>query len=115
MMRRYNRLLVASYVVSDAFLGMAAFALAYLLRFQALDQILPITKGIPPIREYINMLPFVGVIVPLAFHAQGLYRLRRGRTRVDDFFAVFVGTILAGIIGLVVSLYFQAYYLEDAL
>ena len=115
MMRRYNRLLVASYVVSDALLGMIAFALAYLLRFQALDQILPITKGIPPVREYINMLPFVGVIVPLAFHAQGLYRLRRGRTRVDDFFAVFVGTILAGIIGLVVSLYFQAYYLEDAL
>jgi Undecaprenyl-phosphate glucose phosphotransferase len=115
MMRRYNRLLVASYVVSDAVLGMIAFALAYLLRFQALDQILPITKGIPPIREYINMLPFVAAIVPLAFHAQGLYRLRRGRTRVDDFFAVFVGTILAGIIGLVVSLYFQAYYLEDAL
>jgi Undecaprenyl-phosphate glucose phosphotransferase len=115
MMRRYNRLLVASYVISDAALGMTAFALAYLLRFQALDTILPITKGIPPIREYIHMLPFVGVIVPLAFHAQGLYRLRRGRTRVDDFFAVFVGTILAGIIGLVASLYFQAYYLEDAL
>ncbi len=115
MMRRYNRLLVASYVVGDAVLGMIAFALAYLLRFQALDEILPVTKGIPPIREYIHMLPFVGVIVPLAFHAQGLYRLRRGRTRVDDFFAVFVGTILAGIIGLVVSLYFQAYYLEDAL
>ena len=115
MMRRYNRLLVASYVVGDAVLGMTAFALAYLLRFQALDEILPVTKGIPPIREYIHMLPFVGVIVPLAFHAQGLYRLRRGRTRVDDFFAVFVGTILAGIIGLVVSLYFQAYYLEDAL
>ncbi|HEX6974382.1 MAG TPA: undecaprenyl-phosphate glucose phosphotransferase [Vicinamibacterales bacterium] len=115
MMRRYNRLLVASYVVSDAALGMLAFALAYLLRFQVLDSILPVTKGIPPIREYINMLPFVGAIVPLAFHAQGLYRLRRGRTRVDDFFAVFVGTILAGIIGLVLSLYFQAYYLEDAL
>ena len=115
MMRRYNRLLVASYVISDALLAMTAFGLAYVLRFQALDQILPITKGVPPIREYIHMLPFVGLIVPLAFHAQGLYRLRRGRTRVDDFFAVFVGTILAGIIGLVASLYFQAYYLPDAL
>ncbi len=115
MMRRYNHLLVASYIVGDAALGMTAFALAYLLRFHVLDQIIPVTKGIPPVREYINMLPFVGGIVPLAFHAQGLYRLRRGRSRVDDFFAVFVGTILAGIIGLVVSLYFQAYYLEDAL
>ena len=30
MMRRYNRLLVAYYVVTDALLGAAAFALAYL-------------------------------------------------------------------------------------
>ncbi len=115
MMRRYNRLLVAMYVISDALLGMAAFALAYIVRFQVLTDIVPITKGIPPFAQYMNMLPFAGVIVPIAFHAQGLYRLRRGRSRVDDFFAVFVGTILAGIIGLVASLYFQAYYLPDPL
>jgi Undecaprenyl-phosphate glucose phosphotransferase len=115
MMRRYNRLLVASYVISDALLGVLAFALAYVLRFRILAGLLPVTKGIPPLAEYIQMLPFVGIIVPIAFHAQGLYRLRRGRTRVDDFFAVFVGTILAGIMGLVVSLYFQAYVLPDAL
>ena len=115
MMRRYNRLLVALYVVSDALLGMAAFALAYILRFQVLADIVPITKGVPPFAQYVTMLPFAGAIVPIAFHAQGLYRLRRGRSRVDDFFAVFVGTILAGIIGLVGSLYFQAYYLPDPL
>ena len=34
MMRRYNRLLVAFYVVTDAILGMAAFAIAYLVRFE---------------------------------------------------------------------------------
>ena len=42
------------------------------------------------------MLPFIGLLVPIAFQVQGLYRLRRGRSRVDDFFAVFVGSILAG-------------------
>ncbi len=41
MMRRYNRLLVASYVVGDGVLGMSAFALAYLLRFDVLDQSSP--------------------------------------------------------------------------
>jgi Undecaprenyl-phosphate glucose phosphotransferase len=115
MMRRYNRLLVVFYVVSDALLGMAAFGLAYILRFQVLADIVPITKGVPPFAQYLNMLPFAGAIVPIAFHAQGLYRLRRGRSRVDDFFAVFVGTILAGIIGMVASLYFEAYYLPDPL
>lgn len=115
MMRRYNRLLVAFYILSDALLGMAAFALAYLVRFRVLDHIVPITKGIPPFEQYLTMMPFIGVIVPIAFQVQGTYRLRRGRSRVDDFFAVFVGTILAGIIGLVGSLYFQAYYASDAM
>jgi Undecaprenyl-phosphate glucose phosphotransferase len=115
MMRRYNRLLVAFYVLCDALLGMAAFALAYVVRFRVLDHFVPITKGIPPFEQYLTMMPFIGVIVPIAFQVQGTYRLRRGRSRVDDFFAVFVGTILAGILGLVGSLYFQTYYASDAM
>ena len=92
MVRRHNRLLVAFYVCSDAVLGVAAFVLAYVLRFES--GLIPVTKGFPPFSQYVNVLPFVGVLVPFAFHVQGLYRLRRGRSRVDDFFAVFVG--LAG-------------------
>ena len=45
--------------------------------------------------------------MPLAFHVQGLYHLRRGRSRVDDFFGVFVGTILAVVIGIGGTLYFN--------
>jgi Undecaprenyl-phosphate glucose phosphotransferase len=115
MMRRYNRLLVAFYIVSDALLAMAAFVLAYILRFHVLTSVVPATKGIPPFEQYVNMLPFIGLIVPGAFHVQGLYRLRRGRSRVDDFFAVFVGTILAVILGLFGTLYFQAYWLPEEL
>jgi Undecaprenyl-phosphate glucose phosphotransferase len=115
MMRRYNRLLVAFYVVSDAALAMAAFVLAYILRFHVLTALVPATKGVPPFEQYANMLPFIGLIVPAAFHVQGLYRLRRGRSRVDDFFAVFVGTILAVILGLFGTLYFQAYWLPEEL
>jgi Undecaprenyl-phosphate glucose phosphotransferase len=107
MMRRYNRLLVAFYIVGDAALGMTAFLLAYLIRFES--GLIPVIKGYPPFGQYAAMAPFIGIIVPIAFHVQGLYRLRRGRSRIDDFFAVFVGTILAGIIGLVGNMYVQAY------
>ena len=113
MVRRHNRLLVAFYVCSDALLGVAAFVLAYVLRFES--GLIPITKGYPPFSQYVNVLPFVGVLVPFAFHIQGLYRLRRGRSRVDDFFAVFVGSILAVVFGIVATLYFQAYYVPDEL
>src|SRR5512145_2009735 len=112
MMRRHNRLLVLLYVVTDALLGMIAFGLAYAIRFHT---VFPILKGIPPFEWYVTLLPWIGVLVPFAFHVQGLYRLRRGRSRVDDFFAVFVGSILAVVFGIVATLYVQAYYVPDEL
>jgi Undecaprenyl-phosphate glucose phosphotransferase len=115
-MRRYNRLLVAFYIVTDALLAMAAFAIAYLLRFETwIANIIPITKGQPPFGQYVILLPFIGALVPIAFHVQGLYRLRRGRTRVDDFFAVFVGSILAVVLGLIGTLYYQVYHVPPHL
>jgi Undecaprenyl-phosphate glucose phosphotransferase len=110
MLKRYNRLLIALYVASDAILGILAFLAAYGLRFHALDFLIPVTKGVPPFRNYFYVLPFVAGLVPLAFQLQGLYRLRRGRSRVDDFFAVFVGSILAVVFGIVATLYVQTYY-----
>jgi Undecaprenyl-phosphate glucose phosphotransferase len=107
MLKRFNRLLIAFYVVSDALLGLTAFVLAYTIRFKT--NLIPITKGVPPLRQYINLLPFIAVLVPLGFHLQSLYRLRRGRSRVDDFFAVFVGTILSVVFGIVATLYVQTY------
>jgi hypothetical protein len=109
---RHNRLLVAFYVITDSLLGLSAFILAYVLRFQT--GLIPVTKGIPPLRQYVDVLPFIGVLVPLGFHLQGLYRLRRGRSRVDDFFAVFVGSILAVIFGIMATTYTEIYLATNA-
>ena len=111
-MIRHNRLLVAFHVVSDALLGLAAFILAYAIRFHT--GLIPITRGLPPLSQYLNVLPFIAVVVPLGFYLQGLYRLRRGRSRVDDFFAVFVGSILAVVFGVVGTLYVQSYVASDS-
>jgi len=111
MLRRYNRLLVACYVAADLFSAAAAFLLAYLIRFESwFIQLVPVTKTQPPLSQYLISLPVIALMVPLAFQLQGLYRLRRGRTRVDDFFAVLVGSILAVLAGVAVSLYAHAYY-----
>src|SRR3954466_7020676 len=111
-MIRHNRLLVTFHVVSDAMLGVAAFILAYAIRFQT--GLIPITRGLPPLRQYVNVLPFIAAVVPLGFFLQGLYRLRRGRSRVDDFFAVFVGSILAVVCGVMATLYVQTYFASEA-
>jgi Undecaprenyl-phosphate glucose phosphotransferase len=111
MVKRWNRLLVAFYVLTDALFGMIAFLLAYVLRFET--GLIPVTKGYPPFSQYVNVLPFIGVLVPLAYHMQGIYRLRRGRSRVDDFFAVFVGSILSVCLGIGATLYVQVYYATE--
>jgi Undecaprenyl-phosphate glucose phosphotransferase len=111
MVKRYNRLLVAIHVVADLFSAAAAFGLAYWLRFHSfLVEIIPIERGRPLLSEYIAVAPIVTLMVPLAFQAQRIYRLRRGRTRVDDFFAVLVGSILAVLGGIVATLFMQGYY-----
>jgi Undecaprenyl-phosphate glucose phosphotransferase len=112
MVRRYNRLLVLFYVVTDALLAIWAFVLAYVIRFES--GLIPVTRGYPPIEQYFNILPFVAVLAPLAFQLQGIYRLRRGRSRVDDFFAVLVGTILAVVFIVLSTLVYQAYYASEA-
>jgi FlaA1/EpsC-like NDP-sugar epimerase len=113
MVKRHNRLLVGFHVVSDALLAALAFVLAYALRFRA--GVLSVPKGHPPFEQYLNVLPLVAGVVILAYYLQGLYRLRRARSLVDDFFAVFVGSIVAVVFGMWATLYFQAYYLRDEL
>ena len=111
MLRRYNRLLITFYVLSDAVSAAVAFAAAYILRFnEPFASLVPVAGEVPPFTQYVRVLPIVAVLVPLSFQIQGLYRLRRSRTRVDDFFAVLVGSILAVLLASVGTLYVQAYY-----
>jgi Undecaprenyl-phosphate glucose phosphotransferase len=112
MVKRYNRLLAAFHVVSDGLFAMAAFVLAYLIRFDT--GLFAISKGLPPFGQYVAVLPLVAAVVPFAYYTQGIYRLRRGRSRVDDFFAVFVGSILAVLLGLFGTVYFETYFASDA-
>ena len=111
MVKRYNRLLVALHVLSDAALAMWAFLLAYGIRFES--GLIPVLYGYPPLEQYLNVLPFVAILTPVAFQLQGVYRLRRGRSRVDDFFAVLIGSILAVVLGVICTLYVQAYYASE--
>jgi len=100
-------MLVGLHVVSDSVLGMVAFGLAYAIRFET--SLISAPKGQPPFAQYLVLIPFIGLLVPLAFNLQGAYRLRRNRTRVDDFFSALVSSILVVVVGLSGTLYFQTY------
>ena len=106
-MTRQTRVLIACHVVLDLVLGMSSFVLAYQVRFNL--GVFEITKGLPPFTQYLVLMPFIGLLVVLAFHLTGAYRLHRHRTSVDDFFNVLVGTLIAVVAGLLGTLYVQVY------
>jgi Undecaprenyl-phosphate glucose phosphotransferase len=113
MVKRFSRLFVLIHILADIVAAASAFLLAYFIRFRS--GLIETPKGHPPLEQYLDVLPFVALMVPVAFHVQRLYRLRRGRTRMDDFFAVLVGSLLTVLLALVGTLYVQTYHLSDAL
>jgi Undecaprenyl-phosphate glucose phosphotransferase len=113
VVKRFSRLFVLLHIIGDIGCAAAAFVIAYLIRFET--GLMDIPKGQPPLDQYLSVLPFVALTVPLAFHVQRLYRFRRGRTRLDDFFAVLVGTLLTVLMAVAGTLYVQTYYLSNAL
>jgi Undecaprenyl-phosphate glucose phosphotransferase len=107
-MVRRHRLLVVFYILTDTLLAAWAFILAYFIRFDF--GLIRVTYGTPPLIGYLKVVPIVALLTPVVFYFQGVYRLRRGRSRIDDFFSVLVGTILVVVLGVLATLYFQAYY-----
>jgi len=52
-----------------------AWLLAYTLRFHALRDLVPVTKGTPPVGDYLVLLPLMALLWPAVLYFHGLYRL----------------------------------------
>ncbi len=75
MIERRLRAQVGLLVAADVGATFAAAVGAWWLRFHV--EIQPVTKGVPPIDDYLRLLPVVVLLYPLVFAFQGLYRPRR--------------------------------------
>ena len=111
-MRQRGRALVLGQAVVDGLIGVSMFLAAYLLRFET---ILSTPKGHPPLEHYLQLAPFIGLLFPFGLWVQGAYRPYRVRSRVDDGFAILVGSLIAVVLGIVGTLFFQAYYVAPEL
>jgi FlaA1/EpsC-like NDP-sugar epimerase len=70
-----------------------AMVLAYWFRFDL--QVVPVTKGVPPWRPYINLIPVTALLWPTVFYFQGLYQHRRARSRFDEVVRILVAVAFA--------------------
>ena len=102
-----NRL-PAIYLVTDVLVTAAVWVLAFVLRFDL--GLLPAPKGVPPFDQYLLLLPLIAVAWPGFLYFHGLYQVRRGRSRIDEFFAIFFGVLNALAVTLGFTLFVRVYY-----
>ena len=80
MIEKKHRALASLLLINDAVASNLAMICAWFLRFSF--KIIPVTKGQQDFSTYLQLLPIVTIVFPLAFAVQGLYRIRpaRGKT-----------------------------------
>jgi Undecaprenyl-phosphate glucose phosphotransferase len=112
MVKFQTRRLVATFVVVDVVATALAWILAYFLRFDPalLGSLVPVTKGVPDLSRYLLLLPFIVLAWPAVLYFHGLYQLRRGRSRIDEFFAIVFSVLIASGLTLGATLYVRVYY-----
>jgi exopolysaccharide biosynthesis polyprenyl glycosylphosphotransferase len=96
MIEQKHRGLASVYLVNDALASNLAMLCAYLLRFQF--EVIPVTKGQQSIAPYIELLPIITIVFPLAFAVQGLYNIRPTRSKAEEWLQVAIGSVVATVV-----------------
>jgi Undecaprenyl-phosphate glucose phosphotransferase len=112
MLKFQTRKLVALHVAVDVAATTLAWLLAYVLRFHAdpVGWVIPVTKGVPDLSRYLLLLPLMAVVWPTVLYFHGLYQLKRGRSRIDELFAILFSVLIGSALTLGATLYVRVYY-----
>lgn len=95
--------------VMDAGMVIAAFLLAYVVRFEI--EVIPVHHGVPPFGWYLRPLGFVVFVYLVFFRSIGLYAIRRTWRPWQELGAIAHGATLASIVLMAVTfLYREASY-----
>jgi Undecaprenyl-phosphate glucose phosphotransferase len=115
MLKFQTRVMVAVFVLTDVLSTTIAWVAAYFLRFHVdlVTAYLPVTKGVPSFGQYALLLPLLALLWPALLYFHGMYQLKRGRSRIDEFFGILFSVAIACAVMLGVVLYVGVYYKPD--
>jgi Undecaprenyl-phosphate glucose phosphotransferase len=96
VIEKRHRTLSSIYLINDAVASNLAMLCAWFLRFSL--KVIPVTKGQQEVETYLQLLPIVTIVFPLAFAVQGLYRIRPTRSKAEEWLSVAIGSIVATVV-----------------
>ncbi len=105
MLKKHSQLFEGIFVALDLFVVTFSWLIAYWIRFSL--GVLPIDKGIPPLRDYLPMLVFVWLIWGFFYKKAGLYKPSRGKGILNEIFQLVRANTVAVILLLAATYLFK--------
>ncbi len=113
MIRRRYRSTLGISLASDLSATLAAFFVAWYLRFEA--GVFQAASDLD-FSRYLLLLPVILVLWPVVFYFHGLYQARRGRSRVDEGLNILIASLLATVLlGSFITLFKQEIVRPDGI
>jgi exopolysaccharide biosynthesis polyprenyl glycosylphosphotransferase len=111
-LRKRKQRLTESFLAVDMMAVALAWLAAYYARFHSTLVINPFPpyKGVPQVRDYAELLPLLLIVSAMTFALQGLYRLRRPLSLIDDSLRTLAAFIVTAALTLGVTLYIRIYF-----
>jgi Undecaprenyl-phosphate glucose phosphotransferase len=112
LLKHKVRRLVFILVLVDVLATNLAWLAAYSLRFhfKPFTSLVPVTKGTPPFEHYALLLPLFTLLWPTVLYFHGLYQIKRGRSRIDEFFAILFSVLISSGLCMGITLYVRVYH-----
>ena len=111
-MRKRKQRLTESFLTVDMTAVALSWMAAYYARFHStlITTPFPPYKGVPAVRDYAELLPLILLTAAIVFALQGLYRLRRPISAIDDSLRTIAAFIVTAALALGVTLYIRIYF-----
>lgn len=107
MLKKHSKFFESVLLLADWLALSGAWILAYYLRFYS--GIIPVYKGVPPLKIYLTLLIFMIPLWGIVFRIFGLYRPRRVSTRLSEVADVGKASTFATLILIALTFLFRQY------
>jgi exopolysaccharide biosynthesis polyprenyl glycosylphosphotransferase len=109
LIAKHRARLAGLFIASDVVAIVVSFLYTYLFRFHS--YIIPVDPalGVPPLRQYLVLIPLFLAAHLGIFFLQGFYKSRLRRTQLDDFFYITINAALTIVVVVLVLSYLVTY------
>src|SRR5690349_144264 len=107
MLKRHSQFLKSLLFLFDLSVICLCWIGAYVIRFSGVVE--PVTKGIPPLQNYLWLLVPIIIVWSLSFQAFNLYRPRRMGTHLGEFVDIAKANTLSVLILAAVTFFLRQY------